>query len=130
MTRLERGPRRHPRFVGRIDQENPIQSVVGMSGGPIFGFKIDGKDVFSYHSSAIAEFLNNIRWGIYEYLRPEFLRSFTSREPGESIAYHFKYPAGSQHPIGKTLYWSLMNDVRTEPLMPRFDVTRFLKMRY
>jgi hypothetical protein len=64
-------------------------------------------NVFAYHSSAIAEFLNNLRWGIHDYLRREFLRSFT-REPG-SIAYHFKYPAGSQHPTGK--YWNLMNDV-------------------
>jgi hypothetical protein len=86
-------------------------------------------NVFAYHSSAIAEFLNNIRWGIYDYLRPEFLRSFT-REPGDSIRYHFKYPDGSEHPTGKTMYWDLMNDVRSEPYMPRFEVTRFLKMRY
>jgi hypothetical protein len=25
------------------------------------------KDILNYHSSTIAEFLNNIRWGIYEY---------------------------------------------------------------
>jgi hypothetical protein len=31
---------RHPRFVGRIDQELPLNSVKGMSGGPIFGFSI------------------------------------------------------------------------------------------
>ena len=30
------------------------------------------RNVLNYHISAIAEFLNNIRWGIYEYLRPEF----------------------------------------------------------
>jgi hypothetical protein len=46
-------------------------------------------NVFAYHSSAIAEFLNSIRWGIYDYLRSAFLRSFT-REPGETIMYHFK----------------------------------------
>jgi hypothetical protein len=32
-------------------------------------------DILNYHASAIAEFLNNIRWGIYEYLQPEFHRS-------------------------------------------------------
>ena len=32
-------------------------------------------DILNYHSSTIAEFLNNIRWGIYEYLQPEFRRS-------------------------------------------------------
>lgn len=48
--RLESAPEssrktRYPRFVGQIDQENPIKSVVGMSGGPIFGFNIEGKDI-------------------------------------------------------------------------------------
>ena len=32
-------------------------------------------DILNYHGSTIAEFLNNIRWGIYEYLQPEFRRS-------------------------------------------------------
>ena len=32
-------PTRHPRFVGQIDH-GTIESVVGMSGGPIFGFNI------------------------------------------------------------------------------------------
>jgi hypothetical protein len=32
-------------------------------------------DIMTYHSSTIAEFLNNIRWGIYEYMQPEFHRS-------------------------------------------------------
>lgn len=32
--------------------------------------------VFLYHSSYISEFLNNIRWAIYDYLQPEFQRSF------------------------------------------------------
>jgi len=30
------------------------------------------REIFSYHSSTIAESLNDIRWGIYEYLKPEF----------------------------------------------------------
>lgn len=85
------------------------------------------ENIFSYHSSAIAEFLNNIRWGIYEYLRSEFERSITWEGPQR---YSYKYPAGSQHPTGKSMYWDLMNDVRSEPFMPRFEVTRFLKMRY
>jgi hypothetical protein len=87
------------------------------------------ENIFSYHSSAIAEFLNNIRWGIYEYLRPEYERSIVW-EGGDPPKYRYTYPAGCQHPTGKTMYWDLMNDVRSEPLMPRFEVTRFLKMRY
>ena len=29
------------------------------------------EDVFNYHGSTIVEFLNNISWGIYEYLKPD-----------------------------------------------------------
>jgi hypothetical protein len=86
--------------------------------------------VFAYHSSAIAEFLNNIRWGIYDYLRPEFLRSYTPVEGEDPLRYTYKYPEGNQHPTGQYMYWELMNDVRSQPYLPRFEVTRFAKMRY
>jgi hypothetical protein len=85
-------------------------------------------NVFSYHSSAIAEFLNNMRWGLYNYLLPEFRRPFTRRD-GE-IQYEFKVPADCATEVGRTMYWDLMNAVRSEPYMPQFEVTRFLKLRY
>jgi len=85
--------------------------------------------VFSYHSSAIAEFLNNLRWGIYHYLRPEFLRSFTKDDP-TSIVYRFDYPKDCLHEVARTVYWDLMNVVRSPPYMPKFTVTRYLKMRF
>jgi hypothetical protein len=31
----------HPQFIGQIDQELSLQSVKGMSGGPIFGFRLE-----------------------------------------------------------------------------------------
>jgi hypothetical protein len=34
------------------------------------------QDIFVFHASQIGEFLNNIRWAIYEYLQPEFRRSW------------------------------------------------------
>jgi hypothetical protein len=86
-------------------------------------------NVLNYHSSAIAEFLNNIRWGIYDYLRPEFECSFTEDDPA-SIAYSFKYPLDCNMPVVQDMYRDLMNAVRREPYMPRFQVTRYLKMRY
>lgn len=86
-------------------------------------------DVFNYHSSAIAEFLNNIRWAIYDYLRPEFERSFTKDDPN-SIAYRFISPPECNRPAIQTVHWDLMNAVRSEPYIPRFEVTRYLKMRY
>jgi hypothetical protein len=86
-------------------------------------------NVFSYHSSAIAEFLNNLRWGLYGYLRPEFERSFTRDDP-ESIGYRFDIPGDCKHYVAKTMYWDLMNAVRSVPYMPKFTVTKYLKMRF
>jgi hypothetical protein len=83
------------------------------------------RNVFSYHSSAIAEFLNNIRWGIYDYLRSELTRSFTKDDP-----ILMKYPPDCNAEVARTMYWDLMNAVRSEPYMPRFKITQYLKMRY
>jgi hypothetical protein len=86
-------------------------------------------NVLSYHSSTIAEFLNNIRWSIYEYLKPEFCRSFT-KDGSASISYRFIYPPDCNSPVMRAMYWDLMNAVRAKPYMPRFEVTKYLKMRY
>jgi hypothetical protein len=86
-------------------------------------------NVLGYHISAIAEFLNNIRWGIYEYLRPEFVRSF-SRDQHHPLKCGFRFPVGVSRDLAKVMYWDLMNAVRSEPYVPRFEVTKYLKMRY
>ena len=86
-------------------------------------------NVLSYHLSAIAEFLNNIRWGIYEYLQPEFQRSYTQDDP-RSIYYRFDPPQDCITPMATSMYWELMNSVRAKPYMPRFEVTPYLKRRY
>jgi hypothetical protein len=86
-------------------------------------------NILNYHISAIAEFLNNIRWGLYDYLRPEFIRSFTRDDP-DQIPYRFQYPSGVERLLARAMYWDLMNEVRREPYIPRFEVTKYLKMRY
>ncbi len=89
-------------------------------------------DQFSYHSSAIAEFLNNIRWGIYEYLQPLYMKS-VNRHWDEHLkinAPQYIYPDNIVNSYVRDIFWNLMNDVRSEPYMPRFVVTKFLKMRY
>lgn len=87
-------------------------------------------DIFSYHSSAIAEFLNNIRWGIYEYLQPEFQQSIVYETQEHPRKYHYTYPAKVKKGFAKTCYWELMNDIRSRPYMNKFQVTEYLKMRY
>ena len=41
----DRRPTQHPQFVGQLDQALQLQSVKGMSGGPIIGFKYGAEGV-------------------------------------------------------------------------------------
>jgi len=87
-------------------------------------------DIFNYHSSAIAEFLNNIRWGIYEYLQSEFQQSIVYESTDRPRRYHYTYPKEINNNFAKNCYWGLMNEVRSKPYINKFQVTRYLKMRY
>jgi len=87
-------------------------------------------DIFNYHSSTIAEFLNNIRWGIHEYLLPEFCQSIVYEGIKHPKKYHYTYPKEIKNNFGRNCYWDLMNTVRSEPYMRKFKVTRYLKMNY
>lgn len=87
-------------------------------------------NIFSYHSSAIAEFLNNVRWGIYDYLRPEFIGSIVYETNEHPKKYHYTFPRGILNNFAKVCYWELMNDIRSAPYMRRFQVGRYLKMSY
>lgn len=86
-------------------------------------------DILNYHSSTIAEFLNNIRWGIYEYLQPELRRSIVW-EGGDPPKYRYTYPNAVTSRFAKECYWELMNEVRSAPYMRKFTVSKWLKLRY
>lgn len=86
------------------------------------------ENLFNYHSSSVAEFLNNLRWGVYEYLQSEFRRALDRHGPYPM--YRFRYPAEVANPLSQMMYWDLMNMVRTPPFFPRFSVTEYLKKRY
>lgn len=85
-------------------------------------------DVFAYHATTIAEYLNNIRWAIFEYLQPEYHRSYERIEPHPM--YKFNYPNGVSQPIGKAMYWDLMNMVRSRPCFRNFVANDIVKGRY
>jgi hypothetical protein len=89
-------------------------------------------DLLSYHSSTIAEFLNNLRWSIFEYLQPLYKQSveYYWDESHKLNAYRYIYPAKIENTYVREVFWNLMNDVRSEPYMPKFEVTRYLKGRY
>ncbi len=68
------------------------------------------RDIFSYHGSQIAEKLNNIRWGIYEYLQPTILRL---QNDGDFAPprYRFTYPSSVTKEFVKHAYRELVECV-------------------
>lgn len=86
-------------------------------------------NVLNYQISHIAEMLNDIRWGIYDYLKPHFDKSIV-REPPPSIYYEYSVPAECGSALSRAMYWDLMNDVRAKPYMPRFTVDSHLKNHF
>jgi hypothetical protein len=89
-------------------------------------------DLFSYHSGTIAEFLNNLRWSIYEYLQPLHRQSvqYFWDERYNRNAHRFIFPDNIDNTYVRDLFLRLMNNVESEPYMPKFEVTRYLKLRY
>lgn len=83
--------------------------------------------LLAYHASTVAEFLNNIRLGIYAYLRPEFIRGFRR---GEGGAYGFDVPPTIGDGLPRAMYWRLMNAMRSPPNFPIFSVSETHKLRY
>jgi len=87
-------------------------------------------DVISYHSTTLAELLNNVRWAIHEYLIPEFERSYVSPKREGELAYDFKVPPTLTTTFAINRYWDIMNSVRGKPRIPRFTGARYLKGRF
>ena len=86
-------------------------------------------DILGYHGSHLVEQLNNIRWGIQEYLEPEFKSSIVY-EGGNLPKYRYTYPNGINTEFAKNCYWELMNDVRRRPYVRRFKTYDMLKKAY
>lgn len=86
-------------------------------------------DIFNYHSTVIAELLNNVRWGIHDYLATAYLKAYL-QDPNDPMKYSYRFPAGVSDGFSKSCYWDLMNLVRRQPYMKRFIAHRLLKLRY
>ncbi len=85
--------------------------------------------VLNYHASTLAEYLNNLRWSVHDYLQPEFHRSIVWLG-GDPPMYRYTLPSGVSSKLGQENYWNLMNLVRSRPYMRRFQVTKWQKLRY
>lgn len=77
-------------------------------------------DALNSYVGLISEYLNNIRWSIYEYMRPEFRRSCSLKNgepqlcPPDEIADIFPLEC----------YYDIMNKVANPPYLCRFKVSR------
>jgi hypothetical protein len=83
--------------------------------------------VFVASSTTIAFFLNEVRWGIFRYLRTEFERAYRVHMSGDFQTYRFDVPTEISDPLIHSMYWDLMNEVRSEPYFPRFTVHKHLQ---
>jgi hypothetical protein len=86
-------------------------------------------DILNYHGTYLIEMLNNIRWGIHDYLTPEFHRSYTPTT-GNPPMYEYQYPADVVTKFGRDRYWDLMNTFIRGPIIPRFRTAQSFKKRY
>lgn len=86
-------------------------------------------DILNYQGSLLVEFLNNIIWGIYEYMLPVLKRNLIKSDT-EPPSYRFKYPNNVSNEFAQNCYWELMKKVQRKPYVRRFKATKYLKMRY
>ncbi len=86
-------------------------------------------DIFNYHSTVIAELLNNFRWGIHDYLSPEHIRAKV-QDASDPIKYSYRFPEDVSNDFTRFCYWDLMNSVRRKPYMERFIANSVFKLRY
>lgn len=84
------------------------------------------ENYFVYYGTWLAELLNNVRWGLQEYLQPIFAASYT-KDGGDDFRYRYEYPAEIQQEIPKRWFWRLMNNIRSGPSITRFAGAHYLK---
>jgi hypothetical protein len=88
--------------------------------------------IFIYHASQIAEFLNNMRWAIYDYLQPEFQRSWHMSDKSTELfpIYGYHVPPEITEPVAVAMYWEIMNRSRRRPFVQRFVIHTYAKGEY
>lgn len=84
------------------------------------------ENYFSYYGTWLGELLNNIRWGIQNYLLPTFTTAYTKDDP-DDIRYRYEYPEEIKQGIPRQWFWRLMNNIRTGPYLKKFSGAHYLK---
>lgn len=83
---------------------------------------------FAYYSTWLSELLNDVRWGLQEYLIPIYRSCYITTPEVDEQAYSFDYPSDISSSISKSWFWRLMNNVRTGPYFKRFNASSYFKM--
>src|SRR5262249_49735084 len=86
------------------------------------------ENFFVYYGTWLAELVNNVRWGVQDYLTPIFRQSCTPTSD-DPPAYRYMYPPNVQNDIPRQWFWRLMNNVRAGPYLRRFRGVHYLKKR-
>lgn len=82
------------------------------------------EDYFVYYGTWLAELMNNVRWGVQEYLQDTFRKAYRL---GPDLMYSYNYPDSIIHETPRAWFWRLMNHVRTGPYIGRFVGSRHMK---
>ncbi|MCH2487594.1 MAG: hypothetical protein MK010_07630 [Erythrobacter sp.] len=129
LGRLEANARRLRSLLATAGHEvSEAESYLAL--GVFFDWFFD--DIFIQHSGKIAEFLNNIRWAIYDYLQPEFARSYHIDDRATPMfpLYGYHVPEAIKEPLAVAMYWEVMNQSRSRPYFQRFKIADWATPRY
>lgn len=80
-----RTPTRHPQFIGQLGDKSGLQSVKGMSGGPIFGFRLGPDGKLHYWIVALQSMWNSEKRIVYGCSLP-VLASLMTKWTDEAIS--------------------------------------------
>jgi hypothetical protein len=84
------------------------------------------ENYFIYYGTWLGELLNNIRWGLQDYLLPTFTTAYTKDDP-DNIRYRYEYPEEIKQEIPRQWFWRLMNNIGTRPYLKKFSGAHYLK---
>lgn len=87
------------------------------------------EDILTYHLGHIAEMLNDIRWGVHQYLLPEFISSY--HQTGiQHRPYSYTIPKEICSKFAKNSYWELMNLILIKPPVRQFTTYKTKRDHY
>lgn len=83
---------------------------------------------FIYYGTWLSELLNNIRWGIQQYLLPTYHACYNSMPEIDDRKYEYTYPEPVQGEIAKSWFWRMMEHIRSKPYVKQFTAGKHMKL--